>query len=169
MCYHYTIGLKPVFPACIRVYRAMLDTNSLYKPPSTAQQSLNYFQRISKTSRILQSLNFSYLLWIKFFVGSIALQDFKPRPRVDCPFYVYEDCIGFSQHLSFDCQHYHLQGFEVEAKSFSATSMHSRLIVGSGRNRPFSISIFSRAPIWQPEFFKRLPLFSNNWIIPTSL
>lgn len=69
---------KQVFPACIHIYRAMLDTDPPYKPPLTAQQSLNYFQRISKASRILQSLNFSNLLWIKFFVGSIALQDFKP-------------------------------------------------------------------------------------------
>lgn len=69
---------KQVSPACIHIYRAMLDTDSPYKPPSTAQQSLNYFRRISKASRILQSLNFSYLLWIKFFVGFIALQDFKP-------------------------------------------------------------------------------------------
>lgn len=52
------------------------------RPPSS--HSFNYFRRISKASRLLQSLNLSHFLWIKFFVDCIALQDFKPTTSGKC-------------------------------------------------------------------------------------
>lgn len=133
MCYHYTIGPKPVFPACIYVYRAMLDTNSPCKPPSTVQQSLpHYFQQISKASRLLQSLNLSHFLWIKFFVDCIALQDFKPTTSGKCLYrhiianLPYARATVFNQLLVLE-QIYRL-GIRTGFNVFSLTNPHEPLI-----------------------------------------
>ena len=177
MCFHYTIGLKSgnresnSRQSAYKAYLLPLNYSPLSRssrlafvfivpcltlirfinhprPPSS--HSVNYFQRISKASRILQSLNFSYLLWIKFFVGSITLQDFKPTTSGFCWIFLLSAIYSATytekpDHFSYSpyvfIYRVRLSG---SVSSSPATSIHPRLIVGSGRSRLFLPYPFSR-------------------------
>ena len=110
VCYHYTIGLRYyriLLRTCRmrgRLFKFLLvkdgicrsditaEIISLYKPPVTTLRDhlINYFQRMSKASRLLQSLDLFYLLWTKFFASFIALQNFKPTTSGSSTFIIVD-------------------------------------------------------------------------------